>query len=513
MKTLFVILSLVIRISTQGDFDSMGQNLIGKILSGEKDISVQILPGVYAFRENHLDLSQVNEPDVSITISGDGATIRAEGGIPQALDPKIGYISLSGGNVDPWGPFYSLRRQVDILSKDTKECRIRWDETDFVPDKGTCPRYVRITRWYLSSVYKVTRMDDKYLYFIADDLDKSFYLGWNVNDDYHYGGSFPRFSVLPAGVPDIPDLRECRATRFLRLWYGTHLKSVTLSGLRFLGNARDGLTGLLDFMSPECECLVKDCRFEGMRSARVISVGNTNSVSIEECVFNDIYEDGVNASHSSVGTRVYRCRFERCGLGMVNSFCTTGSGTDFHVAYNTFLDFGYSAIGLGYGYLNEHKHEISAIAEHNQLTYSTEWAAHPEQHCLMDSGAIYVSTQNDRTIIRNNQILSYTGMKGNRGIFCDDGAYNLQIYGNTILGINNDYSIDSWRCKRVERDPASKVQRTNYNIRIYDNVVNAPILFEPRDEEPNGCYLGDNPFRQGAEKPSLLDRIKAFFSN
>ena len=197
---------------------------------------------------------------------------------------------------------------------------------------------------------------------------------------------------------------------------------------------------------------------------------------------------------------------------MVNSFCTTGSGTDFYVAYNTFLDFGYSAIGLGYGYLNEHKHEITALAEHNQLTYSTAWAAHPDQHCLMDSGAIYVSTQNDNTIIRDNQILSYNGMKGNRGIFCDDGAFNLEIYGNRIIGIDNDYSINSWRCKRIEQDPQSQVQRTNFNIRIYDNVVNAPILFDPREDTDNGCYIGSNRFLSAQKRITMLDRILAIFA-
>ena len=484
MKTLCTLLALVIQISSQADFDKMGETLIGKIRSGEKDLTVKIQPGVYFFREDHLDLSQVNEPDVRITLIGEHATIVAEGARVDAshpLDPLKGYVSLSGGNADPWGPFQQSDRLIEVLSSKTRQCRISRVGAGLEKDSAA-PRFLRITRWYHSSIYPVEKMDDSYVYFTADDLTRDSLSEWNVNDDYNYGHLFPRFSLLSGVTQDRQGLHECRTTRFLKLWYGSGLRSFSMSGLRFLGNAREGLTGLLEFMCPQCECSLSGCAFEGIRSARVISVGNRNEVRIEDCVFRDIYEDGVNASHSSVKTEVIGCRFERCGLGMQNSFCVSCAGSGFRVAHNLFSDFGYSAIGLGYGYLNEKTGDISGIAEYNRLYYSDEWAGHPDQHTLMDSGAIYVSTQNDRTVIRYNRISSYTGMKDNRGIFCDDGAYNLEIYGNTILGITNSYSIDSRRCKRIERDPQSKVQRVNFNIKIYDNVTDAPVRFEPRED-------------------------------
>ena len=90
MNVLITLLSFVIRIATQGDFDRMGQDLIQMVRSGEKDITVHIHPGVYFFREDHLDLSQVNEPSVSLTLEGDGVTILSEGGTPRALTPQQG---------------------------------------------------------------------------------------------------------------------------------------------------------------------------------------------------------------------------------------------------------------------------------------------------------------------------------------------------------------------------------------------------------------------------------------
>ena len=72
-----------------------------------------------------------------------------------------------------------------------------------------------------------------------------------------------------------------------------------------------------------------------------------------------------------------------------------------------------------------------------------------QQYTLMDGGAIYISTRLDDVVIRYNYIHNVKGMKDNRGIFCDDGAKNLKIYGNVFYGIHNSYCVDS---RLVESD-------------------------------------------------------------
>ena len=82
----------------------------------------------------------------------------------------------------------------------------------------------------------------------------------------------------------------------------------------------------------------------------------------------------------------------------------------------------------------------------------------------------------------------------NRGIFCDDGAYNFQIYGNIIVGLDNSYSIDSRRVGSVEtsRMTQTGIIRSNINNVIRDNVVDRPIRFEGHENSDNGCYRGNN---------------------
>lgn len=87
-------------------------------------------------------------------------------------------------------------------------------------------------------------------------------------------------------------------------------------------------------------------------------------------------------------------------------------------------------------------------------------------------------------------------MKDNRGIFCDDGAYNFEIYGNLITNIANSYCIDSRRVAGVENSSSrgANVNRSNVNNHIYGNVVDGPIRFNAREGNDHGCLLGVNYF-------------------
>jgi len=112
----------------------------------------------------------------------------------------------------------------------------------------------------------------------------------------------------------------------------------------------------------------------------------------------------------------------------------------------------------------------------------------------MDGGAIYVWTKNDGTIIRTNYIHGFSGIGGNRGIFCDDGAYNVQIYGNVITGIANSYCIESRRVASVEdvQTKGTGIDKSNVNVQIRDNIIDGSILFIGNEGLNNGCELGIN---------------------
>ncbi|MBR6938303.1 MAG: hypothetical protein IKH63_12140, partial [Prevotella sp.] len=63
---------------------------------------------------------------------------------------------------------------------------------------------------------------------------------------------------------------------------------------------------------------------------------------------------------------------------------------------------------------------------------------------LQNSGAITVATNNKEAIVRFNRINGCGGPGKNIGIYGNDGAYNMKIYGNVISGTENYYDIDCW---------------------------------------------------------------------
>ena len=106
---------------------------------------------------------------------------------------------------------------------------------------------------------------------------------------------------------------------------------------------------------------------------------------------------------------------------------------------------------------------------------------------LMDSGAIYTWTQNDEVIIRYNYIHDYTGAGDNRGIFCDDGANNLKLYGNVVLNTPNCYSIDS----RMGKDQKEGFTNNANNFMAH-NVVDNGVRFQGHSDIQHHVVKGSN---------------------
>ena len=112
---------------------------------------------------------------------------------------------------------------------------------------------------------------------------------------------------------------------------------------------------------------------------------------------------------------------------------------------------------------------------------------------LSDSGAIYVGTNNNHCTIRFNTINNFGGHGSNRGIFCDDGAYNLSIYGNIVNKTANSYDIDSRNCATITYRQTPKGYKFNTNNFISYNICEKSIRVEGNSlEKENKCYLIHN---------------------
>ena len=200
------------------------------------------------------------------------------------------------------------------------------------------------------------------------------------------------------------------------------------------------------------------------------------------------------------------------GKRMSNTPCVRCQGTDYRVSDNVFLNFGYGGISTGVWYKSKMKHPCSGVIENNELSYNQDYLDHIDNFGIMDGGAIYIATKNAGSIIRNNYIHDFSGMKSNRGIFCDDGASNIEMYGNFITGIANSRCIDARRAAKIEcpSTPESDIDRANVNIIIRDNVVDGGIRFEAHEGPDNGCVKGANyilPAKDGSIPRMIVDHV------
>ena len=295
---------------------------------------------------------------------------------------------------------------------------------------------------------------------------------------------------LPNGVTSV---WEGKTHNFLT-FRNCKFSSVEIKGIQFFGNAfEDSNPAIYIGNTVSNKIRIHKCGFYGMRGS-IITVSASPNVIIDNNQFADTYYYGIWSNNGSANTVVEKNSFKSMGKRMNNTTCVGCLGTNYRVSDNVFLNFGYGGIRTGVWYKNNMKKPCTGVIENNDLSYSPDYLDHIDNYGIMDGGAIYLATKNAGSIVRNNYIHDFSGIKHNRGIFCDDGASNIEIYGNVITDIANSMCIDSRRVTFVERSntPESGIERANINIVIRDNTVDGSIRFEAHEDSDNGCIKGAN---------------------
>ena len=502
-----------IHIRNQADFDRLQDTFDKAVESGRNDIRIQFAAGEYVAKENHLMIKGIDNPNLRVRIRGNGAVLVPQGKVYRNGDAYMGTFSVENswisGEVDIniWSRMREADGLIEVVDEGDKVCRIKSKEQ--LPANANFDNaYIMIPQSYLSYVYKITKTQGQYIYFTASNLAKRG-SSWNINHDYHFGRAAIRFKTcnfnggddllmvidgkvwLPKGVSSV---REGTTHRYIAV-ENCSLKEFSLSGLKIVGgrNVSGGATICFDKMKSG-KCLIRDCVFEGLRSD-VIRVQASQYVAVEGNEFKDCYMYGVYSDNLSEGTRVIGNTFENTGKAMKNTLCVACKGVDFEIRDNVLKDFGYGGIGAGVWYLSKKTNACTGVIEGNELYYTEEYIAEKQQHGLMDAGAIYLWTKNDGVSVRNNYIHDIDGMSSNRGIFCDDGAYNFEIIGNVVVRINNSNCIDSRLVSDVEETQAkgSGIEHSNVNITIRDNIIDGNIKFVGNATvADNRCVLGTN---------------------
>lgn len=523
--TIFAKTTIVI--NDQKGFENIQQQVLSCINSGEKKIYVKIARGTYIVKEKHLTLNQINSPDVKLHIVGKGAIFIPEGREYHNGDCYVGTYDVNNSwmngskDVEIWSHIHYVEGQVEVLDATEKRCRIKSKRT-FPAHTDYSNAYILIPHWYQSSVYKIDKIDRQYIYFTADDLKESSYsAGYNVNDDYNYGKKNIRYKLCNVGTgddclritngkvhlpKDVTTAWEGKTHRFLTI-QDCKLSAVEIKGIEFWSNAFAESNPAIYFKNTECkEIHIHKCGFYGMRGD-VISITATPNVKIDNNKFEDCYYYGIKSDNASANTVVENNSFASMGKRMQNTFSIVCRGTDYEIKGNVMQNYGYGGIGVGVWYKSKQTKPSCGVVENNTLTYSSDYIKNIANYGIMDSGAIYLWTKNDGSIIRYNYIDGFSGAGDNRGIFCDDGASNFEIIGNVIVGIANSYCIDSRRCSKVEekKTPNTGIEMSNINIVIRDNLIDGRIRFVGNEAADNGCRIGTNNILlpEGHEAPRI----------
>ncbi len=502
----------IINVFDQSSFDMLQENLRKAIKSGDNEINVILSRGTFIAKVNHIYIQNINNPHLKISFLGNDAIIVPIGNVYRNGDKYLGESPensswMNGSNdVKTWSDVHYADGIVEILDETKKLCRLKSKDPFLSFAKGST--HILIPHWYQSSVYRIDKITDNYIYFFASDLKVSYNKGYNVNDDFNFGKKLIRFKLLnakgnkdcvrvlegkvylPTGVSMV---REGVANQFIVI-QNCLLNSLLLSGINFYGNSFVHYGSAIVFNKINCDDLyVHNCEFRGMRS-NVLTITSCSNVRIENNSFTDCYYYGIQSDNNSKHTTIKGNTFTSFGKRMHNTFCIVCRGENYLISENKLTNYGYGGIAVGVWYKQEKKHLSSGIVENNELYFSDDYINNIDQYGIMDSGAIYLCTKNDQVVIRNNYIHNYSGAYGNRGIFCDDGAYNYQIYGNIITNIANSYCIASRREPNVEitKTPESGIVKSNVNNVIRDNIVDGEILFVGHEDIKNGCVKGAN---------------------
>ena len=518
-------------VSSQTEFDGLQEQLINTIKSGEKVIYVKLLPGTYIAKEKHITLKDIDAADTKIRFVGHGATLIPEGREYHDGDNYQGTFSVGNswmsGNkdVETWSYVKYADSLIEVLDAEEKHCRLKCNNA-FPSDIDFNNAYILITHWYQSSTYKIEKIEGQYIYFTANDLKESSYGGFNVNDDYNYGNKIIRYKLcnietgedyfritdgkvhLPNGVTSVWEGKTYNYLTFQNCKFAI----VEVNGIQFHGNAFAESHPAISIRNTACKKIrIHKCGFYGMRGS-IITVSASPNVKIDNNQFADSYYYGIWSNNGSANTVVEKNSFKSMGKRMHNTKCVGCLGTNYRVSDNVFLDFGYCGIRTGVWYKSDMKQPCTGVIENNDLSYSQDYLDHIENYGIMDGGAIYLATKNAGSIVRNNYIHGFSGIKHNRGVFCDDGASNIEIYGNVITDIANSMCIDSRRVTFVERSntPESGIDRANINIVIRDNTVDGSIRFEAHEDSDNGCVKGANyilPAKDGKMPKMVISNV------
>lgn len=474
-------------VSNQLEFDNLQKSIEVALKKGTSNINVFFEKGVYIYNDSHLNFKSLNFPNAEINISTKDAIIQCTCEESQLDDdPRTVYMDKRGNYLNLWSDVIQLSDTIKIVNRKLNICGIR-NGFNLAPASKPIYKYIQVSCWFVSKICPIVSVTKDSIFFNAEDYCRyRNETSYNINMEYGYSKRLPRARVFGNKV-NLDNVRKCKGANLLTI-NNCSFKKISFSGFQIVGS---------NYTAPLFRIQnSKSLAFE-ISNNRIKNVGNTvlYDTQSKNVHFINNYVDsfngyGIKSDNGSQRLRVCNNIFENGSLMWNNDFVICARSEKFVISNNVIRNFKYGGIGVGCWHGYDVIEPCCGMVEDNELYFFGEFLLQSYKNSLMDSGAIYTWTQTDGITIRNNYIHDISGVKDNRGIFCDDGAKNVTITGNVIQRIQNSYCIDLRKVTYV----AEKVPDHNTGNTCTDNLVDGDIRFYLRDEtchESNNMKFGD----------------------
>ena len=475
----------VIPVRTQAEFDAFPKQL-EQMLPEVASVRVEFGPGTFFFEDNHLDLSGLECPGVEIVLSGnDTRLVAVDGDSEVRFSPDDGWVDLARDtDVSRMGPTHTAMFYPIPSLGHRGRFWIVCQEPD-LSEEEAADVYMVLTQWFQGALYKVVKISRGIAH-----LEKGGEHPTAWFTELRFGRCLPRYRMInhPADRPAETPHRSLAST-FCRL-DGSRLGAFRTEGIRFLGNRAGEPLFLLRNLQTD-STVISGCTFEGIRST-VVACEATDHVLFRDNEVTRCYRSGLTTDPTTADVRVEGNVFRDMGLALTNAPVVLCKGPEYRIAGNLFEDFAYAAVGVGTHFTETEDPVASGVVEDNEICM-TEAFRHMPMRMLIDSGAIYIWTQNAGTVIRHNYIHDIYGHHGNRGIFGDDGVLGVRIEDNLVLDVHPSMCIDLRKRHKVQRMAGSKVEKANVANQVVGNVVNGRCRLYVRKDDPES-YIGENLF-------------------
>lgn len=536
---------IVLHIGNQEEWDNIAKTIIHLLKQGKQNISVEVDAESLVYGKRIQMLSDLDYPKANVRIHANntkmvpsGPTFERVNSItegmfyvyeysdynkydvlfddkekPLTLYEQVFMINNPIEEVPSTGTEDVLNRDGTLYKKVSKVWRFKTDLPD-IREKRCKGFQILLTHNWTTMIHQVLKVESGYLYFYLKS-NKSTTLRKKTMDpnvDMKYYHAYPRCRYLNCPVSKgihvisnkifIPkNIKAVTIGKGARLFTirNTKLNSLEISGFDVIGAGNSACISVSRSQFTD-QMWVRDNSFSNLSNSAVkISDGENVSIcmnTVKDTRGNAIACNGKNIS-------VFENHLNDIGF-MCQTMAIQFSGTDIHVFDNTIEDFYKSAIGCG---SRDSSKVLTYIIERNLIRLNPNFLAHYKECTVADGGGIHIRPQNTSGLIRYNVVQDITGIGSNRGIFLDDGAKNLSIYGNLITGTANSYDIDLRYCTTYKE----VIPDHNTNNIIIQNIMTGVYRFEESATHPS-CIVGENVLlglqnRTKQDKVSIARRV------